>query len=301
MTENVRDQMIASFEKTFDLPAMLAARGFVVPTTERDPIHVEMTQPSTGETLLLRKELGSGAWSYQNALDPADRGQASDYIEKRDRVSRSESLDRLIGYATERNFSPDATAYRRARQHKDPALQEAEQRHTVALLQEKAAQRLLREYGVQPSQLESGRFGQFRTPSDLNRLITEPQGLAASAFRPTDKKLVFTERPLDAIGYEGAAGKDRACYMYTGSKPSPETLRKIAHVVAELPPGMTVVLAFGRDEAGRELAERLRTLAPGLKMERESPQFGARWGDQMQAEQRHARSLQRSSSRDLSR
>jgi hypothetical protein len=301
MTENIREQMIASFEKTFDMPAFLAARGFVVPTTERDPRHLEMTQPATGETVLLQKDLKAGAWTYQNALNPEDRGSPSHYIERHDRVSRDQSLDRLISYSTERNVAPDATAYRRARQEKTPTLRDAENRHTVALLQEKAAQRLLAEYGVQPAQLESGRFGQFRSPSDLDRLVAEPQGLEASAFRPTDRKLVFTERALDAIGYERTSGGDRACYMYTGSNPSPETLRKIAHVVAELPPGMMVVLAFGRDERGRELAERLRALAPSLKMERESPEFGARWADQMRLEQRHARSLQRSPSRDLSR
>jgi hypothetical protein len=81
--------------------------------------------------------------------------------------------------------------------------------------------------------------------------------------------------------------------MYTGSQPEPDTLRKIAHVLAELPPGMTVVLAFGRDERGRELAEQVRQLAPALRMEREGPQLGARWGDQMQLQQRHARSLTR--------
>jgi hypothetical protein len=301
MTENIREQMIASFEKTFDLPAMLAARGFVVPRRDGDAQQIEMVQPATRQTLSLRKDLVTGAWSYQSTSNPADRGRAADFIERRDRLSRSQSLDRLIAFSTERNFSPEVTAYRRARQDKAPALRDAEQRHTVALLQERAANRLLREYGVEPAQVDTGRFGQFRSPSDLDRLIAEPSVLTASGFRPTDRTIVFTERPIDAIGYERAQGKDRACYMYTGSSPSPGTLKTVAHVLAAVRPPLKVVLAFGRDSAGQSLAAQLRSLVPGLPMERAAPEFGARWAEQMQIEQRHARSMQRARARDLSR
>jgi hypothetical protein len=118
MTEKIQEQMIASYEKHFDLPAALAARGFVVPRSEGDSLHIPMTQPLTGETLLLRQDLETGAWGYRNLATPSDRGTAADFFERHDVVSRAKSLDRLIAFSTERNFSPDATAYRRARQDK---------------------------------------------------------------------------------------------------------------------------------------------------------------------------------------
>jgi hypothetical protein len=301
MTEDIREKMIASFEKTFDLPALLATRGFVVPPGERDPLFVEMTNSATGQTLLLRKDLDAGGWSFHNPANPTDRGRAAEYFINHEKTSREQSLDRLIGYATERNSSPDATAYRRACRAKSPELRAAEDGHKIALLQEKATQRLLRDYGVQPSQIEGGRFGQFRKPSDLDRLVADPKGLNASAFRPTDQKIVFTERPLDGIAYDRAVGNGHACYMYTGANPSPESLHKIAHVLAAVRPPMSVVLAYGQDDRGRELAARLRALAPTVQMQHEAPKFGVRWGDQLQLQQRHERSMQRVHGRDLSR
>ena len=158
------------------------------------------------------------------------------------------------------------------------------------------AVRVLERFGVARHEYDAWRFGPVRSDADVARVISEPQGLAASRFRPTDKRLVFTERPIDAIAYERAKGNQLACYMYTGSQLDPDTLRKVAHVIAEVPAGMTVVLAFGRDEGeGQAMAEQIRQLAPSLRMERDHPELGARWADQMQLERRHARSFQRPS------
>jgi len=299
MTENVREQMIATFERTFDMPALLASRGFVLPNRSRDPMHIEMVQPSSGVTLLLKKDLETGAWTFQNAHHPADRGRASRYFEAHDRISRDQSLDRLIAFATERNLSKDALAYRRARHEKAPALREMEKRHEIALLQERTTLRILDGYGVQSKQIEGGRFGNLRTPSGLDRLVRDADSLGTSAYRPGDRALVLTERPIDAIGYERSKGDDRAFHVYTGSTLTPHKIRELGHLLADLPKNMKVVLAFGKDERGRELAERVRALAPAKKMERAAPEFGARWADQMQLEHRHARSLQRSPSRGL--
>jgi len=54
---------------------------------------------------------------------------------------------------------------------------------------------------------------------------------------------------------------------------------------------MAVVIACGRDQAGRQLAADLQSLAPNMKMERAAPEFGARWNDQLLLERRHERSL----------
>jgi hypothetical protein len=299
VTERVREQMIAGVEKHFDLPAFLASRGFIVPNGARDPRFVEMVQRSSGETLLLMKDLASGAWSYQNAHHPEDHGRASHYLEAHDRLTRDKSLDKLIALSTDRSFGEEALAYRRARSEKAPALREQELRHTISLYQERSTKRLLDASGVDAEQLEGGRFGRCRTPSDLDRLVGEPRRIEMSAFKRTDEKVVLIERPLDAIGYERVRGGDRACYLYTGSTLTPEKLRDLAQVIADIPAGSKIVLAFGRDEQGRELADRVQALGPNVKMNREPPELGARWADQMQIEQKHLRSLRRSPSRDL--
>jgi hypothetical protein len=299
MTDDIREKMIAVYEKTFDLPALLSARGFAVPRAAQDSGHVEMVERSTGRTLLLRKDVSTGTWSYQNAHHPEDHGRASHYLEAYDRLPRDQSLDRLIVLSTEASISPDALAYRRACREKPPELRDVENRHVIAMHQERATQRLLSHYGVEAKQLDGGRFGRFQTPSDLDRLVREPQRLGASAYRPTDQAIVLTERPLDAVGYERAKGNDRSFYLYTGSSPDEATLREVAQAIADVKPGTRVVLAFGRDDAGRGLAARIQALAPSLAMAREPPTFGARWADQMQIEHRHARSMWRSPTRGL--
>jgi hypothetical protein len=67
---------------------------------------------------------------------------------------------------------------------------------SFALYQARATERLLSTCGVERRQLDGGRFGRFRV---LDRLVREPDKLEASTFRPTDTKLVLTERPLDAM------------------------------------------------------------------------------------------------------
>src|SRR5262249_15703199 len=104
---------------------------------------------------------------------------------------------------------------------------------------------------------------------------------------------VLVERPIDALAYEQRHGKQQSCYIYTGDNPSGDSKRKIAHLLADLPDGMKVVVALGRDRRGDELATQLGKLAPSLQMERHKPELGARWADHMQIEHRHRRSLQR--------
>src|SRR5207245_92370 len=112
-------------------------------------------------------------------------------------------------------------------------------------------------------------------------------------YRATDRQVVLVERPIDAIAYERSHGNQQACYIYTGDNPSGDSKRKIAHLLADLPDGMKVVVALGRDRRGDELASQLTKLAAALQMQRQKPQLGSRWADQMQMEHRHRRSLQR--------
>jgi hypothetical protein len=114
-----------------------------------------------------------------------------------------------------------------------------------------------------------------------------------SKYRPGDKAIVLVERPIDAIAYERAHGKQQVCYVATGSDPGPDERRKLAHLLAEIPTGTRLVLGYGRDEAGRRLATEVQALAPSVSMERRAPELGARWADQLQLERRHALSMKR--------
>src|SRR5207302_3830332 len=133
--------------------------------------------------------------------------------------------------------------------------------------------------GVQRGTLDEWRFGAVKRDADVTRLVVEPSELWASKYRPADKAVVLVERPIDAIAYERAHGRQAVCYLATGTKPEDEQRRKLAHILAEVPGGPSVVLAFGRDDAGRRMAAEVQALAPLVRMERHAPQLGARWAD----------------------
>jgi len=119
-----------------------------------------------------------------------------------------------------------------------------------------------------------------------------PGFLSPSRYKATDRKLVLVERPIDAVAFEARHGRQEACYIATGSALDPERKRRLAHVLAEAR-GVEVVLAYGRDRRGEELAAEVQALAPLSRFERRGPDIAVRWADQMQLEARHARSLGR--------
>ncbi|MEA2697969.1 MAG: hypothetical protein QOI66_2240 [Myxococcales bacterium] len=145
------------------------------------------------------------------------------------------------------------------------------------------AQKLLRRFGIRVEGVDQWRFGQTQSANDVSRVLAEPTtDLWMSRFRTTDKQLVLVQRPIDALSYEQANGGRSACYMAVGSL-LPRQRQMIGHVLRMLPPGVTVVLAFGDDEKGQRLAEQIRALAGGLPVLRHCPEAGLGWNDHVRA------------------
>jgi Toprim-like len=290
---DVQEELLQRFAKMIELPAFMGQQGFEL-AKHPEPGRLSMTRPSTGETLLLDKDVERGGWSYVNPSNPTDRGSVVDFVTRRDGVSRKECLDRLLACCDERGRgSAEATRYRAFLGAVPEDLARATRDHEQTKRAELAVTKMLERLGVARGTLDEWRFGGVKRDADVTALITEPQALWASKYRPGDKAVVLVERPIDAIAYERAHGRQGVCYLATGSKPSDEQRRKLAHVLAEVPDGARVVLAYGRDDAGRKLAAEVQSLVPLARMERHAPELGARWADQMQLERRHALSLRK--------
>ncbi|HEY2900439.1 MAG TPA: hypothetical protein VGL59_07685 [Polyangia bacterium] len=148
---------------------------------------------------------------------------------------------------------------------------------------EAAAGKLLRRFGIRVELVDQWRFGQARSANDVSRVLAEPSELWISRFRPTDKKLVFVERPIDALSYEQANGDRSACYMAVG-RLLPRQRQLVGHVLRELPVGVSVVLAFGDDDKGRRLTDQVREAARGLSVIRHRPDVGASWNDHVRTQ-----------------
>lgn len=289
-----QDALVERFEKTIDMPAYLSSRGFVASHAEPRADHLAMTGPK-GEVLRLQKDLDRGGWTYANASVAADRGSLVSFLERHEGLDRKAALEMLIACADERRRDVGvATAYRNHLRDKPEGLRRAEASYLEGAARRQEANRMLQRLGVAAASFDSWRFGAVRGAEDVTQLLAEPAAgtLSPSRYRPTDRKLVLVERPIDAIAYEARHGRQEACYIATGSNLDPDRKRRLAHLLAEAR-GVDVVLAFGRHRAGEDLAAQVQALAPMLRIERRGPEVGGRWADQMQLEGRHARSLGR--------
>jgi hypothetical protein len=282
----IRATLIQRLERQIDLPAWLVAQGFHLSPVQPDLTRLALSD-RYGETLHLRQDLDDGRWSYSRQSDPTDRGSLVDLMVRRDGSTLDACVDRMGACLTRSNRSPEAVAYREAYRDRDDVLHRAVARHVAALKAERDAVRDLERLGVDRGTYDEWRFGPAST------VLRNPDRLEHSRYRPTDTAIVFTERPLDAVAYERSRGHQQACYVYTGDNPSPETKRTIAHLLRDAPESLRVVLAFGRDRQGSDLSKEVAALAPHRQVDRQGPDFGARWADQMQIEQRHRDSLPR--------
>ena len=148
---------------------------------------------------------------------------------------------------------------------------------------ELAAHKLLRRFGIRVEGVDHWRFGRAHSANDVSRVLAAPTELWMSRFRPTDNKLVFVERPIDALSYEQANGDQSACYIAVGSL-LPRQRQMIGHVLRELPSGVSVVLAFGNHDNGRLLADQVRAAARGLPVIRHCPDVGVSWNDHVRTQ-----------------
>jgi hypothetical protein len=286
--EALRANLLARLEKQIDLPAWVIAQGFHLSPVQKDLTKIAFANRH-GETLLLTKDVEKRSWSYQTDREPIERGTVVDLMVRRDAISLDDCVNRMAACIdpSKQVRDREPAAYREALADRDNTLRRAVARHVATMTLEQAAERQLEGLGVVRGTFDNWRFG------PAGAVLEDPKTLAHSRYRAGDRAMVFVERPIDAIAYERAHGKQHATYVYTGDNPSDEAKRKIAHIIADAPPGLTIVAAHARDRRGATLSEEIAELAGRRTVERRPPEFGNRWADQMQIEQRHRESLER--------
>lgn len=281
----VRDDLLRRIQKQIDFPAWLIAQKFHISPVQRDLTKLAFANQH-GDTICLRKDNETRTWSYETASEPPERGTLLDLLQ-RDGSTREECLDRMARCLDPSNQAAEPTAYREALADREQILARAVGRHMEAIASERAAERDLERLGVLPGTFDRWRFG------SATSVLRDPSELGHSRYRPSDRQIVVLERPIDAIAYERTHGRRHAMYIYIGDHPNEEAKRKLAHVIADAPPGLSVVAALAKDQRGTALAEEIAEMAGHRPVERRPPEFGSRWADQMQIEQRHRASLAR--------
>ena len=290
---NPKDLIIERLERSIELPSYLAQRGYQIALSQSGPDGIAMANPSTGDTVIVRRSSETDKWSYTNLRDPADRGSISDFALRRDHISLPQFVERLAALADPLSRTQEALRYKAVLSNPPHDLGFAIATHRKGVEQETQTIRALESLGIPKGTLDEWRFGPIRNAEAVSKVLSDPPALWISKFRPTDKSVVITEQPIDALAYERVRGRQTACYIATGRNLTPDVAKKLAHLLCEVPDGVKVVLAFGSDERGRHLAAQVRALAPALTMERREPEFGTRWSNRMRLEQNHARAMSR--------
>lgn len=273
-------------DRQIDLPAWVVAQGFHLSAVQQDPTKLAFADRH-GETLLLTKDLDANRWTYRTVHEPIERGTVVDLMVRRDAISLDDCVNRMVACLSPSERTGEPAAYREAQADCDNTLHKAVARHVAVMTAERDAERGLERLGVVRGSFDRWRFG------SASAVVKDPENLGHSRYRAGDRSMVFVERPIDAIAYERAHGKQHATYIYTGDRPSAEGKRKIGHIIASAPADLTVVAALSKSSRGAALAEEIAELAGHRLVERRTPEFGSRWADQMQMEQRHRDSLAR--------
>lgn len=286
--EALRTNLLGRLEKQIDLPAWVVAQGFHLSPVQKDLTKLAFANRH-GEALFLTKNVDTRTWSYQTDREPIERGTVVDLMVRRDAISLDDCVNRMAACIdpSKQKRDREPAAYREALTDRENTLRRAVARHVATVTLERNAERDLEGLGVVRGTFDSWRFG------PAGAVLEDPKDLGHSRYRSGDRVMVFVERPIDAVAYESAHGKQHATYVYTGDSPSDEARRKIAHIIADAPPDMTIVAALSRDRRGATLCEEIADLAGHRPVERRPPEFGNRWADQMQIEQRHRDSLSR--------
>lgn len=292
----IEQELLARYGRNVDLPAYLQSRGYqLAPDSPTDGRSIRMADP-TGHPITLAKALDNSCWTYANPADAADRGTIGDYLQRHEGLTVPQALTRVTACtdATRREV-PEAIAYRAALVRKPEPLRRAEHAHDVLSANRGAAVRALSRAGLSTQSIDEARLGPIKGLNDFARVTCEPLAgeLWASRYKPTDRTLVISERPIDALGFSQHRRDSHAACLAVGSLLDSEQRRRLAHVLGAVPPGISVVLATANTSRGRQLADEIQALAPMLKMDRQPPSLPGRWGEHLQLTRSHEAALAR--------
>ena len=267
-------------EPQIDLPAWLQSRGFDIAQGNTDPTRIAMTN-SALEVYHLPEGSRSGTWTYVNTANPTDRGTIVDFMVRHEGATLATSVDRLAGCLTSGQLTAEGIAYQRHARQRGDAMDRLVSEHLVAIEAERSAMPAARAHGCEPRQLRRVAF--WRRPFGRRR--------RCSSEGPTSARA----QSLSVDGPPGCSPSSARSTPWPRAAPPPSTLTstpattRAATASADRPPPRR---STGRDEGrprsrpdrrGDTLAADLAKLTPALHLERQKPELGGRWADQMPA------------------
>jgi hypothetical protein len=276
-----------------------------------------LRRESDNDKLVVRRG-ADGHWTYFSVRDGRDSGTVVDFVQKRGHRSLGDvrqELRRWLG-VTRPEFEATQWARREA-----PTGDRRGPAEAFAAASVVASSPYLNARGIRPETLQGDRFaGTWRQDARNNVLFVHRDdagvvtgfevknrgftGFAAggtktawrSSARPDDRALVVTESAIDALSHHQLHRdkSDSTRYVSTAGAPSTRQVEILDKAITALPAGR-IVAATDADQAGTDLAQRIRELAsrhPQVTFERHAPTVGKDWNDVLKRVERdYIRSL----------
>jgi Toprim-like/Protein of unknown function (DUF3991) len=265
-----------------------------------------LRHPATDDKIIVRRDTDRH-WTYFSVRDDRDNGTIIDYVQGRARFGSlgrvREELRGWLGLARpEPEWLPPRAPGR------DPRL--ITERFARARVSQTCC--YLRGRGIHTETLSDPRFaGTWRLDARGNALFAhrddtgdltgfEIKGRSFTGFSPggtksawqsraleTDRFLVITESPIDALSYHQLHPEHASVsrYLSTAGAPSPGQMAMFGRMFGKVPDGTTIVAAVDSDNAGTKLAKRFAELAQEhahVRFHRHSPATDKNWNDVLQ-------------------
>lgn len=304
MSQHRADELEA-FKSQINLAEYIASQGYQLDRRESSRNSAVMRR---GDDKLIVATDQDGHGIYFSVRDDADHGSIIDFVQRRQGLNLGQTRKEL------RPWIGDSSSYRPIpeRIHK-PAPSTADRRSVIAAFtgmqpQPSGGHPYLLGRGLAPETLEDSRFaGMIRQDSRGNAVFPHYDRAGLSGYELKNdgftgfskggekrlwhssnlahaERVVVVESAIDAMSHAQATGDGESAYISIGGQPSREQWDLIGSALKKSNErGAAVVIATDADAAGDALAERIAALAPGA--ERQRPDRGKDWNDQLQAQQ----------------
>jgi phage/plasmid primase-like uncharacterized protein len=300
------DPELESFKTRIDLRAYAAGEGYVLDRKESWRGSAVMRHANGDKVVVSRQP--DGHYTFFSVRADHDSGTIIDFIQKRKGLSLGAIRKELRGWVGMQAKAvlnlPDLSKTAKDRH--------AVQARYASMQSARCHPYLETERGIPALALHHWRFdGRIKTDRHANAVFPHydrdglcgyelrnagfkgfasggTKGLWLSKNCEADRRLVICESAIDAISFAVLYSDGHARYASIGGKMNPQQPGLIRDQIALLPQSSEVVAAMDADDAGRHLAQVIRTALDAaaradLSFRQEEPQGFKDWNDQLLA------------------
>jgi hypothetical protein len=133
--------------------------------------------------------------------------------------------------------------------------------------------RTLNRFGIALARIPAG------NTRDCQEALQGARGVWGGGVAGSDTKVVFVDRPIDALAYEEYRSGGNHCVLSIGRELTPELRNALKQAIDKLPPDKSIVTAFANDPTGAELRRTVQAMAGGRTVVDDGPPRGRTWAE----------------------